>query len=106
MGVNVFSIHLIVISLLGYQSITGNDPTRPKSLSESKVILKNKKVKQPLTAIFTKNNKRIAIIENTIYERGDFYRGSRIINITSNKVVLRSKSGIKKLTLIDKIKSY
>ncbi len=101
-----FIIYSLICLLVATPAFAGNDPTRPVFPQKSKIIKKKSqtKAKQPLTAIFTRNNQRYAIIEDQIYHKGDYYRGSKLIKITSNKVLLRSKQGTRQLILIHKIK--
>ena len=82
-----------------------NDPTRPLIYSAA---VKNKTlrvvVKQPLTAIISRNNERLAIIEEDLYRTGDFYRGEKILAISAHQVTLASPKGRRFLTLFKNIK--
>lgn len=88
-------------------SVNAGDPTRPLIPSQSTVKStpnSKPKTKQPLKAIFSRGNKRYAIIEDKVYYRGDRYRGSRIIAIQSDKVILQTSKGKQYLTLIKNVK--
>jgi len=83
------------------------DPTRPGiSLVKTgtSALKKTVKPKQRLSAIFIKRGKRQAIIDDKLYQKGDYFSGKRIIAIKSNKVVLQNTSGISHLTLTNPIK--
>jgi hypothetical protein len=84
-----------------------NDPTRPFMSESGKPKSKMRKkitVKQPLTAIFIRNKRPMAIIEGKLYSKNDYYRGSQITKILKDKVLLKSSDGNFQLTLIPKIK--
>ncbi len=87
--------------------LSAKDPTRPQIAvkvknADTKAV--SVKVEQPLTAIFIKNKTRFAMIEGKIYQAGEYYRDSRIVNIEQDKVLLRSSQGNFHLTLIPNIK--
>ncbi len=101
---NKLLLILICVFVLAAQA---KDPTRPLMSGVGKTIQKtnNKTVsKQPLTAIFIRNKQTVAMIEGKLYSKGDYYRGSRILKIHKDKVLLRSIDGSFQLTLIPKIK--
>ena len=83
------------------------DPTRPGVVlikSEQTMAKKAAKRKQLLSAIFIKQGKRQAIINDKLYQQGDYFSGKKIISIKSNKVVLQNANGVSHLTLINPIK--
>ena len=83
------------------------DPTRPGVVlikTEQTTTKKTEKIKRLLSAIFIKQGKRQAIINNKLYQQGDYFSGKIIIAIKSNKVVLRNTSGVSHLTLFNPIK--
>lgn len=85
-----------------------NDPTRPQlgNFSAKKsVTLKKPSKQKSLTAIFKRNGKKIAIIGDKIYRVGDRYQNTKIVSIKTNSVHLKGVNGLRKLTLIPKIKS-
>jgi hypothetical protein len=101
------TITLIFLLLVFSLSAKAIDPTKPLIPGAGKVtskIIKKNVFKQPLTAIFTKNNKAMAMIEGKLYSVGDLYRDARITKIYKDKVLLSSKNGNTHLTLIPKIK--
>lgn len=85
------------------------DPTRPsviitkteKTTVPKKSVKKNQRL---LSAIFIKQGRHQAIINNKLYQKGDFFSGKKIVAIKSNKVVLQSSSGISHLMLIQPVK--
>jgi hypothetical protein len=98
---------LIAIGLLPSLSANANDPTRPQTGHTPVKSVKQSSAKasaQPLTAIISKNNQAIAVIEGNFYRQGDYYRGSKVVQIDLDKVLLSSSSGNFQLTLIPKIK--
>lgn len=96
----------MMLLLFSLPNLALNDPTRPLNTSTVKAKKTNKAtiVKQPLTAIFYKNNQYFAIIEDKKYKIGENYKGSKIVKITTNKVILRSSKGSHQLKLFHKIK--
>gem|GEM_PF-6444851 len=99
-------IILIIFMLFFISATLANDPTRPPIKNQKTAVKKSvsAKTKQPLTAIFIRNNRRVAMLDGKLYRPGEYYRGSRIINIDHDKVLLRSNEGNFQLTLIPKIK--
>ena len=91
---------------LSFSSWAYSDPTRPllRAPAVKKESERTVKTKQPLTAIFTRDKKRFAIIEDKIYRTGDNYRDGKIIRITDDRVILSSAQGVRQLTLIPNIK--
>jgi hypothetical protein len=88
-------------------SVNATDPTRPFTAKSSKVVSKVSQkatTRQPLTAIFVRNKRAMAMIEGRLYSKNDYYRGSRIIKILKDKVLLKSSDGNFQLTLIPQIK--
>ena len=83
------------------------DPTRPGVVlikTEGAMLKKTEKRKQLLSAIFIKQGIRQAIINDQLYQQGDYFSGKKIITIKPNKVVLQNASGVSQLTLINPIK--
>ncbi len=109
---NLFYRSVLLVSLLFYSLNASakqilNDPTRPGIIlieSEKKQTKKRLKKSHLLSAIFIKQGKPQAIINNKLYQSGDFFSGKKIIAIKSNKVVLKSNSGISNLMLIQPVK--
>lgn len=100
-------IAIVFFCLLFVSPVFAKDPTRP--LTHTVVRNENSvsapaKAEQPLTAIFIRNNKRFAVIEGKIYQAGEYYRDSRILNIYQDKVLLSASQGHFQLTLIPNIK--
>ncbi|WP_444996347.1 hypothetical protein [Aliikangiella sp. IMCC44359] len=96
----------IILLLFSLPNLALKDPTRPLNMStvKTKKVNNNTIVKQPLTAIFYKKNQYFAIIEDKKYKIGESYKGSKIVKITTNKVILRSSKGSHQLKLFHKIK--
>lgn len=108
-----FSVRILTAFLLFLLSIDCDakqivkDPTRPGIVlikTEQAVTNKTEKRKRLLSAIFIKQGKRQAIINDKLYQQGDYFSGKKIIAIKSNKVVLRNASGVSHLTLTNPIK--
>lgn len=106
-------IRILMLPLLLFLSISSNakqivkDPTRPEIVlikTETSPLKKVIKRKQRLSAIFIKQGIRQAIIDDKLYQKGDYFSGKKIIAIKSNKVVLQNTSGISHMTLTNSIK--
>ena len=98
-----------IICLMFTCQALASDPTKPQIFVNKTKTVSNTntkpKVQQPLTAIFTKNRQRSAMIEGKLYRSGEYYKGSKIIKIEQDKVLLVSSEGSLQLTLIPTIKS-
>jgi len=84
-----------------------NDPTKPLFNTiqyKSKINKKSSKKKQLLNAIFIKPGNNQVLINDKIYNQGDFVYGKKIVTITANSVLLKNSTGFTKLILIKTIK--
>ena len=103
---------LLITLVLGSFLVTSNypvfasDPTRipdfQKTAKQSSHVIK--KVKQSLTAIFIKQQIAYAIIGDKMYRKGDYYRDQRLVNVSLNRVTLKTNNGFRYLTLNKNIK--
>ena len=101
----VFALFFLSVNCDGKQIV--KDPTRPGVVlikTTQTATKKTEKRKRLLSAIFIKQGKRQAIIDDKLYQQGDYFSGKKIIAIESNKVVLQNTSGVSHLTLINPIK--
>jgi len=99
---------LLILSINVNAKQIATDPTRPGIVlikTDPTIIKKTVKRKRLLSAIFIKQGKRQAIINDKLYQQGDYFFGKKIIVIKSNKVVLQNSSGVSHLTLINPIKN-
>ena len=98
---------LASLSTNGYTQQIVKDPTRPGVeliKTEQTGMKETANKKQLLSAIFIKQGKPQAIINDQLYQQGDYFSGKKIITIKSNKVVLQNANGVSHLTLINPIK--
>ena len=98
---------LLIVSLNSNAKQIKSDPTRPGVILVNTGQITSKKsvkAKTLLSAIFIKQGKRQAIINNKLYQQGDYFSGKKIIAIKSNKVVLQSSRGVSNLMLIQPVK--
>ncbi len=107
--VKYFIIICYIFSSIASATSQIHDPTAPSyQFNNSNKKSATKKTNQ-LTAIFYKQNKRQAIINNKLYSIGDYFSGTKIISIQANHIILKNSQGTKKLTLIQsfkKLKKY
>ncbi len=86
------------------------DPTKPvfHSTPSEQSSAKKVKRKQQLTAIFLKKANKQAIINERLYNEGDYvgdYVGDKkLIKINATSVILQNSEGVSRLTLITSIK--
>lgn len=82
------------------------DPTRPSFGTQTSIIQnpEEPKKEQKLTAIFFKSGVGTAIINNNLYQSGEFFSGNKIVKIESNSVLLKNQEGYFRLTLINQFK--
>ncbi|MET1255687.1 hypothetical protein [Aliikangiella maris] len=99
---------LVIILSCWLSGVYANDPTRPLIINKPPInqsqSLNTQPSKQLLTAIFYRNNQYFAIIDEKTYQKGDRYRGDKIVSITTHRVTLRSSKGLYSLNLYEKIK--
>ena len=83
-----------------------SDPTRPFVKVNKQTVKTKLKItkKQQLNAIFIKSGSKQAIINNKLYNKGDYFGGKKITAIRANSVELTGANEIVRLTLIDPIK--
>jgi len=105
----IILIVLLFVSLNSHAKQIKSDPTRPGVILVKTGQITSKKTvkaKTLLSAIFIKQGKRQAIINNELYQQGDFFSGKKIITIKSNKVVLQTSRGVSNLMLIHPVKKF
>lgn len=82
------------------------DPTKPvfHSTPSEQSSAKKVKRKQQLTAIFLKKANKQAIINERLYNEGDYVGDKKLIKINATSVILQNSEGVSRLTLITSIK--
>lgn len=78
------------------------DPTRPNiNTGANKALQPVNKPKYVLNAVFIAGDNKSAVINGKRYQQGQDVRGSKLILISQNKVVLDSQEGRKTLLMIN-----
>lgn len=95
-----FILFSFFISLnLFAKSVVLVDPTQPLNFQ----VMKEKKVYRnalpQLQSIVVKEGKRQAILNNTLYQKGQWVNGYQITHIESQKILLKYQNKTYKLTL-------
>jgi len=81
-----------------------NDPTKPIHFSSGSKETKKVSTEYQLTGIFFKQGKYEAVINNSLYRKGDYVGNNKIVSIDSNSVVITGETGTKKLSLLTPLK--
>lgn len=104
----VKSAVILIIGCLSFDDSMASvkDPTKPIFHSTTNQQTSTKKVnrKQQLTAIFLKKTNKQAIINEKLYNEGDYVGDKKLIKINSNSVILKNSEGVSRLTLVTSIK--
>jgi hypothetical protein len=83
------------------------DPTRPAvSLDSTSGVISvgSHSTAQRLSMIIIKDSQRAAIIDGRIFELGDRYGSSKVIEVNANNIVLQSAAGRRVMQLFPTVK--
>lgn len=104
--VKLIFVSLLISFNLSAQSEILVDPTAPLNFKPKKQIQTHRAILPTLQSIVVKAHKHQAIINNKIYQKGQYINGYQIILIDMDKVLLEYQKKTYKLTLYSPSESF